>query len=147
MRALIAGYLLAGRLKLTDGDIAAAIAYLERARPLVEQAPFPDWTSRFERCQLELWLAQDRLRAAVDWTDEMLRDDALAGRPESEVAQLAMARVLIVKGDAPSIAAGAGAARTAAPGGGGGRAGRASRSRRWRCRRWRTGGAGNGRAR
>ena len=33
----------------------------------------------------------------------MLRGDALEGRPESEVAQLAMARVLIVKGDAPSL--------------------------------------------
>ena len=44
VRALIAGYLIAGRLKLTAGDIEAAAEYLERARPLVEQAPFPDWT-------------------------------------------------------------------------------------------------------
>ena len=73
VRAMIAGYLLAGRLKLTEGDIEAAAEYLERARPLVEQAPFPDWIGRFERFQLELWLAQDRLRAAVDWADAMLR--------------------------------------------------------------------------
>jgi LuxR family maltose regulon positive regulatory protein len=33
----------------------------------------------------------------------MLRGDALQGRPESEAAQLAMARVLIVKGDVPSL--------------------------------------------
>ena len=103
VRALIAGYLIAGRLKLTEGDIEAAAEYLERARPLVEQAPFPDWTGRFERCQLELWLAQDRLRAAVEWADEMLSRGALEARPESEVAQLALARVLIVKGDAPSL--------------------------------------------
>jgi LuxR family maltose regulon positive regulatory protein len=103
VRAMIAGYLLAGRLKLTTGDIAAADACLERARPLVENAPFPDWMDRFGRLQLECWLAQDRLRAAVDWADEMLHGDTLAGRPESEVAHLAMARVLIVKGDAPSI--------------------------------------------
>jgi LuxR family maltose regulon positive regulatory protein len=32
----------------------------------------------------------------------MLRDDALAGRPEREIAKLAIARVLIVKGDAES---------------------------------------------
>ena len=49
VRALIAGYLMAGRVKLAQGDIAAAAEYLERARPLVEPAPFPDWTSRFER--------------------------------------------------------------------------------------------------
>lgn len=103
MRALIAGYLLAGRVKLTAGETEAAAVYLERARPLVEQAPFPDWTSRFERCQLELWLAQDRLRAAADWSDALPREDALEGRPDRETAHLAMARVLIVKGDVPSV--------------------------------------------
>lgn len=102
VRALIAGYLLAGRVKLTEGETEAAAAYLERARPLVEQAPFPDWTSRFERCQLELWLAQDRLRAAVEWADAMLADDALAGRPDYEAVRSALARVLIVKGDGPA---------------------------------------------
>jgi LuxR family maltose regulon positive regulatory protein len=103
VRAMIAGYLMAGRLKLTAGDIAAAGEYLERARPLVENAPFPDWIGRFGRLQLECWLAQGRLRAAVEWADEMLRDDALEGQPESELAHLAMARVLIVKGDGPSL--------------------------------------------
>jgi LuxR family maltose regulon positive regulatory protein len=103
VRAMIAGYLIAGRLKLTEGDIEAAAEYMERARPLVESAQFSHWISRFERFQLELWLAQDRLRAAVDWADEMLQADALEGRPESEVAKLAIARVLIVKGDGPSV--------------------------------------------
>lgn len=103
VRALIAGYLLAGRVRLAEGDIAKVAEYLERLRPLVEEAPFPDWTSRFERFQLEFWLAQDRLRAAVQWADEMLQARELGDRPESEVAHLAMARVLIVKGDAPSL--------------------------------------------
>ncbi len=103
VRALIAGYLMADRVKLAQGDIEAAEAYLEQARPLVAEATFPEWSSRCERCQLELWLAQDRLRAAVTWADEMLQGDTLEERPESEVAQLAMARVLIVKGDAPAI--------------------------------------------
>lgn len=103
VRGMIAGYLLAARIKLTEGDVESAGEYLERARPLVEPAQFSDWTSRFERFQLELWLAQDKLRAAVHWADEMLQDDTLDARPESEVAQLAMARVLIVKGDSPSL--------------------------------------------
>jgi LuxR family transcriptional regulator, maltose regulon positive regulatory protein len=38
VRAMMAGYLITGRLKLTAGDIAAAGEYLERARPLVENA-------------------------------------------------------------------------------------------------------------
>ena len=103
VRAMIAGYLIAGRLKLTQGDSQAASDHLERARPLVGSAHFWHWISRFERFQLELWLAQDRLRVAVDWSDQMLRDATFQDRPESEVAQLAMARVLIVKGDGPSI--------------------------------------------
>lgn len=103
VRALIAGYLLSARFKLTEGDVERAAGYVERARPLVESAQFPDWTSRFERCQLELWLAQDRLRAAVNRADEVLRDAANEERPDREVAQLSMARILIVKGDGPSV--------------------------------------------
>ncbi|MDQ4077600.1 MAG: hypothetical protein M3220_15305, partial [Chloroflexota bacterium] len=103
VRAMISGYLIAGRLELTEGDVEAAAEYLERARPLVESAHFFHWISRFERFQLEVWLAQDRLRAAVHWADEMLQGAALEERPESEVAQLTMARVLIVKGDGPSL--------------------------------------------
>jgi LuxR family maltose regulon positive regulatory protein len=101
VRAMIAGYLAAGRLKLTKGDVEAADGYLERARPLVEQAQFPEWSARFDRLQLELWLAQDRLRGAVDWADQMLAR-GFEGQPETEAAQLAVARVLIAKGDTPS---------------------------------------------
>jgi LuxR family maltose regulon positive regulatory protein len=100
---MIAGYLIAGQLKLSEGDIETAIEYLEQARPLVEDAHFAHWVSRFERLQLELWLAQDKLRTAVTWSEQMLRDSALAERPESEEAQLAVARVLIVRGDEQSL--------------------------------------------
>jgi LuxR family maltose regulon positive regulatory protein len=103
VRAMIAGYLIAGRLKLTEGDTQAAINYLEKARPLVENAQFSHWISRFERLQLELWLAQDSLRAAVNWSDKMLRDAQIGERPVGEIARLAMARVLIVKDDKSSI--------------------------------------------
>ena len=104
VRALTAGYLIAARLKLTEGDVETAAEYLERVRPLLEQAQFPEWTSQYERFQLELWLAQDKLRAAVNWSDEIMSNPALEERPESVVTQLAMARVLIVKGDPPSLA-------------------------------------------
>lgn len=103
VRALIAGYILGARLRLAEGEVEGAAEYLEQARPLIEQAPFAEWTSQFERVQLELWLAQDRLRAAVNWTDEILARPAFTERPESEITQLAVARVLIVKGDTPAI--------------------------------------------
>jgi LuxR family maltose regulon positive regulatory protein len=103
VRAMIAGYVIAGRLKLTKGEVAAATEYLEWARPLLEDALFPDWIARFDRLQLELWLTQDRLRAAVNWADAMLQGDELKGRVESAEAHLAIARVLIVKGDASSL--------------------------------------------
>lgn len=103
VRSLIAGYVIAARLKLAEGDVEMAAKYMEQARPLEEQASFPDWTSQFERAQLELWLAQDKLRTAVKWSDEMSGSVELNGRPESVVTQLAMARVLIIKGDELSI--------------------------------------------
>jgi LuxR family maltose regulon positive regulatory protein len=103
VRAMIAGYLLACRLQLTAGDSATAGEYVGRARLLVENAPFPDWIGRFWRLQLECWLAQDRLGAAVGWADQLLRGDALVGQPDSESAHLAVARVLIVKGDGPAL--------------------------------------------
>jgi LuxR family maltose regulon positive regulatory protein len=103
VRALIAAYLLAGRLKLTAGDSAAAGEYLERSRQLIENAQLPDWIGRFERFQLECWLAQDRLRAAMHWADEQLHDKLHAGGAESEATALALARVLIIKGDGRSL--------------------------------------------
>lgn len=102
VRTLIAGNVLASRLALADGELSAAAERLERVQSLVEQAAFPEWISRFERGQLELWLAQDQLRAAIAWADAMQRDDGRSARAETEIAQLALARVLIVKGDSPS---------------------------------------------
>lgn len=103
VRAMIAGYLIAGRLALTRGDKEMAADYLENARPLVMQAQFAHWSSRFERLQLELWLAESKLRAAVGWADNKLHMGSQESQLESQVAQLAMARVLIVKGDEASL--------------------------------------------
>jgi LuxR family maltose regulon positive regulatory protein len=102
VQSLIAGYVISARLKLTRDDFDGAAELLAKAQPLVDGAAFPDWTSRFERCQIELWLTQGKLRLAVDWVDTALRDGTLEERSESESVRLATARVLIVKGDAPS---------------------------------------------
>jgi LuxR family transcriptional regulator, maltose regulon positive regulatory protein len=103
VRSLIAGYVIAARLKLAEGEIETAAAFLEKARQIQEQASFTDWTSQFERTQLELWLAQDRLRTAVNWSHEMLQNKPFENRSESVVTHLAIARVLIIKGDRLSI--------------------------------------------
>jgi LuxR family maltose regulon positive regulatory protein len=103
VRAMIAGHLLDGYLKLASSHIAEAAECLEQARVWAENAPFPDWIGRFGRFQLEVWLAQDRLRSAVDWADAMLQDDRFEGQLESETAQLAMVRALIVRGDPASL--------------------------------------------
>lgn len=96
-RVLVAGYLNTGRQKLTLGDIAAANEYLEQARALVESVPDAEWLDRFERFQLELWLAQGRIRAAALWADDILRQGK--GQTLSDVAQRAVARAMITKGD------------------------------------------------
>ena len=58
VQSLLAGSVISARLRLTEGDSTGAAELLERARPYLEPAVFPDWTSRFERGQVELWLAQ-----------------------------------------------------------------------------------------
>ncbi|MBW7882619.1 MAG: tetratricopeptide repeat protein [Caldilineaceae bacterium] len=103
VRALIAGYLNAARLKQTAGEVDAAAAYLERARAQMEHAQFPHWFSRFERLQAELWLAQNRYREAIAWAGATLADAALAHRPDGDVALLAVASVHIRTGDAPTV--------------------------------------------
>lgn len=108
VRSLIAGYLLAGRLALAAGDLAGAAASLERTRPLLEQAAFPDWASRRERFQLELWLAQDQLRSVAHWAEAMQAaagdapGEAAEHPPERDVTLQAVARALIVIGDGAS---------------------------------------------
>jgi LuxR family maltose regulon positive regulatory protein len=104
VRALIAGRLLSGRLKLAAGDVPAAAEQLERARPLIENAAFPDWQNRFDQFQVDLWLAQGQRRAALAWAQASLKSGSLLARPESEGAGLALARALIVSGDLPAIA-------------------------------------------
>jgi LuxR family transcriptional regulator, maltose regulon positive regulatory protein len=101
VRSLVAGYLLSARLKLTEGDVDLAIQYLDRARPLLEQAQFPEWMCRFKRLQLELWLGQDQLRAVARWGDSIAPDGVDSSLDESEIDQLTLTRALIVKGDRP----------------------------------------------
>ena len=97
---LIAGHVIAARLGLTEGDIAGASAHLEEVRPLVEQSSFPDWTSRFDRLQVELWLRDGQHRMAVAWVDDMLLSEEFGHRPENQPARLALVRVCIAQGEA-----------------------------------------------
>jgi LuxR family maltose regulon positive regulatory protein len=94
-RAIIAGEVILARLELAAGTLEAAESHLEEAHRLLEDAPFPDWTSRFERCHVDLWLARDDLRSALAWVDAALAGGELGQRPDAELARLAIARVLI----------------------------------------------------
>jgi LuxR family maltose regulon positive regulatory protein len=101
VRSLIAGNLLGARLKMAEGDLDGAAHELERARPLLDGAHFPEWRCRFNRCQLELWLAQDRLRSVVRWADSLGTDALADTRDELLLDRLTLARALIVKGQQP----------------------------------------------
>jgi LuxR family maltose regulon positive regulatory protein len=98
VRSLIAGSLLSARLRLTAGELESAADDLERAHLLLEQAPLPEWQERQRRCQLELWLAQDRLRAVAHWADGMAPDGHLMAGEEPGGDGLTFARALIAKG-------------------------------------------------
>jgi LuxR family maltose regulon positive regulatory protein len=92
VRSRIAGDLLAVRIHLATGDLPAAGEALERVRPIVEQASFPEWTCRFERGEIDLWLAQDQVQTA-------LAACAVSGeRPEDDLVRLANARALLARG-------------------------------------------------
>jgi len=106
MRALIAGYLLTARLKLAQGEAETVAEFLEKARPLVDNASFSEWRSSFQRLQVELWLADDRLRAAVDWADQQLQEDTPEASPGTLTDRLTLSRVLIAQGGSPAFEAG-----------------------------------------
>jgi LuxR family maltose regulon positive regulatory protein len=99
----LAGHVIAARLRLTEGDATAAMAHLERVRLLAQEGTLPDWTSRLDRCQLDLWIQTGRLDAAHAWAGMMLERGELERRPESEPAQLGIARVLNLRGDPASL--------------------------------------------
>lgn len=97
-RSIIAGGLLAARLHLAHGELDAAEKVVEQLQPMVSDAQFPDWSSEFEHRRVEVWLAQSKLRTAVTWSDDALGNDATR-QPDREPLRLALARVLVVKGD------------------------------------------------
>ena len=99
VQAMIAGYLIAARLKLTEGNFDKATEYLERARPNVERAHFPHWSGYFERLQLDLWLARNKLKVASSWADLKLKEGIFESPTDEKVAQLAVIHMLIIKGD------------------------------------------------
>ncbi len=99
VQAMIAGYLIAARLKLTEGDFDKATEYLERARPNVERTQFPHWSGTFERLQLDLWLARNELKAASSWADSKLKESTVKSPADDKSTQLTIVRVLIIKGD------------------------------------------------
>jgi len=104
VRSMIAGNLLSARLELTSENIGQAAKYLELARSYIENSQFSHWAGRLERIQLDLWLSQDELGTAVDWVDWKLREVSSENPFEDEFDQLALAHVLIVKGDRESLA-------------------------------------------
>lgn len=103
IRSLIAGYLGAGQVKLSEGEVEEAGRYLEMIHPYMETTQFEYWLSRCERFQLELWLAQGRLRAAVNWCDTKLQEQGATAHQEVEIAQLAIARVSILKANEADV--------------------------------------------
>jgi LuxR family maltose regulon positive regulatory protein len=100
-QAGIAGRVILARLELTDGNLDPAAALLESASVLFADAAFPDWSARFHRCQVDLWLARGQWREALAWTE------SVAGPPLPEVTRLGIARVFVEAAD-PDILSRAG---------------------------------------
>jgi LuxR family maltose regulon positive regulatory protein len=103
VRTMVASFLLAARLKLAASDSIAASALVEQAYRRVEFLSFPSLQGQVERMRVECWLAEGKLREAVDWAGAMMTNAELEARAEHAVIWLAMARALISTGDATSL--------------------------------------------
>ena len=94
-RAMIAGYLLASRLRLAAEDSDGATDYLEQAATLVERARYPEWLSRVDRMQALLFVHRNDAAAGLNWCHQVGFGDALQDRPDSQEAFLGLAQLLI----------------------------------------------------
>ena len=103
VEALVVGHLVRARLLLARGTAEPAKTSLDQAQPYLKEVRFQNWRGRFDRLQVEVWLAQNHLRTAVNWSDAIFQDEALVDQPYNELTYLAAARVLIVKGDNPAL--------------------------------------------
>jgi len=103
VQAILAGYLIAARLKLSEGDTENATAYLERTRPHVPSAQFPHWSGYFERLQLDLWLVRNKLDVAASWAGSKLEDPSLESQTGNRATQLAVIRALVNQRDQESL--------------------------------------------
>lgn len=102
-QGMVAGYLASTSLLLATKDTATAVERLEQVRPLLEQRTFPDWLGRFERLQVESWLAEGKVTRALAWADDILENATSAREGGREEGCLAAARALIAKGGVPSL--------------------------------------------
>ena len=118
----LAGYLIDARLLLAANEHCFGSRTPGTSTSIWSSGEYsPIGLGRFERLQIELWLAEGKVTRAVAWADDILKSAASAKEDGREERRLAAARALIAKGDAPSLEGTAGPIEAAAPGGGGGR--------------------------
>ena len=103
VRAQIAGLLLQARLNLAQDETQQADRAMEQAHQLVGKAHFPEWTARFERLQVDVWIAENKLALASDWCRDVVEHNRLNATPENDVTRLAAARAWIAVGEPASV--------------------------------------------
>ena len=102
-RSIIAGKIIQARLDLTEGSLERAKTRLDEANLLLDGASFPEWEGRFQRFQVELWIAGNEQHQAMAWCEHRF---ALAIPATEDPAShwLPIARVLVHRGDPASLA-------------------------------------------
>ncbi len=95
-RVRVAGATLMARLQLAVGDVEAAADTLEDVRTLVEKSVLQDVAARYDRCRIEVWLAQGAVGYALHSLETTLAVD-------EPLHRLAVARVLCAVVDDPSL--------------------------------------------
>lgn len=102
-RTLIAGHLLSARICLHNGNPSEAETHLEVAGRILDQTRFDEWSARFQQLQIEMWRAQNRLRAVVEWADRARLCEPGPGDAEREIDQLVLGRALIIMGGESNV--------------------------------------------
>lgn len=103
-RSLIAKAVLEADIHLAEGRADAGDTALQPAHRLLAEAAFPMWRARVARCQVNIWIAQDRLRTLVGWAEEYQREYGNDLPLDERLVDLAVARVLLLRGDDASLA-------------------------------------------
>jgi LuxR family maltose regulon positive regulatory protein len=94
----LAGDYALARLRWAEGDLASALAALDRGRERLAGQRVPNWGARLDVYRARLWLARGDIDTAVAWAEEREQASPTAAWPVFLAEQLTLARLWLARG-------------------------------------------------